>query len=870
MHAERSTDAARDESSMRLRRARGPRTRYRCNGLLCSVLIVYATWPDARAIAASAPHALRLSPQIAHAVDTYTHSGEPLALALSYELGAGAGTPARASEPLALRLAIVLRARPGVLTPELDAHDVVDVATAQPVFYAIRVNRQDFGVARLLRLADGRWLARRADLEEWRLRIPEAKPVLFGGEEHYLLDAFEGVAYTFNEPLQALDLSLAPKYFASTLVHATPARSAAPATPPPGGFLNYDLSLTATSDSRRLDGLFEGAFFNRHGVGTSGFVARDVGSERDFVRLETAWRRDFVSGMKSLIIGDAIGSSGTWGRPVRFGGLSYGTNFSTNPGFVTFPLPTLAGEAALPTTTELYVDGVLRQSSRVPPGPFRIDNVPVVTGRGEVRLVVRDLLGREQVLSVPYYASTQLLREGLIEESYEIGAVRNNFGIRSHDYGRAVAAIQRRKGFTDRLTGEVRAEVLRHQQTAGAGASFAVPALGAFTGAAALSRSAAGAGGLLSAAFERQVWQGVSFGVRSQWASSAFTQLGLQPGQRAPARLASGNVGYAPAGLGSFGAAYVRQDYRDQPGVEILSGSYSVNIAKSMALIVFAFKPLHGGGTHSVGMTLAVGFDERRSGSLNVTAQPGANQAVVQFQQNLPAGTGTGYRFLAGGGEQGGRQEAGFAFQGETGTYIVEAGRADGRTAIRANASGAVAALGGRPYLSRTLDQSFGVAHVEGFANVGVYVNNQIVARTDQAGYALLPRLLPYQTNPVRIDTGDLPLDTRIDATQIEAVPYFRSGLLLEFPVQRANSALLVLTLADGTAMPVGSVVNIVGRTEKFPVAQRGEVYVTGLSQKSRLRATWRDQSCEFEVEPGTALGLQPRIGPITCAGVSP
>jgi len=789
---------------------------------------------------------------------------------LSLELRAP-GAALEPGDPLPLRFALVLRAPPAEragLQQEIER--IIDIETAQPVFYAVRVNRQEFGVARLLRLADGRWLVRRADLEEWRLRIPAATPVLFRGEEHYLLDAFEGVVYTFNEPRQELDLDLAPRYFASTVVGAAPARTAPPAPAPPGGFLNYDFFLNATSDSQRLDGLLEGAFFNRHGVGTSSLLAQDVGSDRDFVRLETAWRRDFVSGMKTLVIGDAIGASGIWGRPVRFGGLSYGTNFSTHPGFVTFPLPTLAGEAALPTTTELYVDGVLRQSSRVPPGPFRIDNVPVVTGRGEVRLVVRDLLGREQVISVPYYASTQLLREGLVDESYEIGAVRNNFGIRSHDYGRAVAAIQRRKGYTDRFTAEMRAEVLRRQQTAGAGATVAVPALGVFTGAAALSRSAAGAGALLAAAFERQVWQGVSLGVRSQWASSDFTQLGLQPGQRAPMRLMSGNVGYSAATLGSFGAAYVRQDHRDQPSVEIVSGSYSLNIAKSTALMVFAFKPLHGGGTHAVGITLAFGFDERRSGSVNVTAQPGADQAVVQFQQNLPAGTGMGYRLLAGGGAQGGRQEAGLAFQGEAGTYIVEAGRADGQTGIRASASGAIAALGGRPYLSRTLDQSFGVAHVEGFPNVGVYVNNQIVARTDAAGYALLPRLLPYQANPVRIDTGDLPLDTRIDATQLEAVPYYRSGLLLAFPVQRANGALLVLTLADGTPMPVGSVVNIVGQTEKFPVAQRGEVYVMGLAEKSRLRATWRGESCEFVVEAGTALGSQPKIGPIKCAGVSP
>jgi outer membrane usher protein len=132
----------------------------------------------------------------------------------------------------------------------------------------------------------------------------------------------------------------------------------------------------------------------------------------------------------------------------------------------------------------------------------------------------------------------------------------------------------------------------------------------------------------------------------------------------------------------------------------------------------------------------------------------------------------------------------------------------------------------------------------------------------------MLPRLLPYQANPVRIDTGSLPIDTRIEQVEIDAVPYYRSGLLLDFAVQRANGALLTLVLDDGAPMPVGSVVSIVGQTTEFPVAQRGEAYVTGLAEKNRLRARWRDQQCEFDVDLRGELGSQPRIGPLTCSGV--
>ena len=842
-----------------------PRTPHRPSAFFCSVLTAYGLWPGSQALAADAPLSLRLAPAIDRAVGAYTHVGEPVELRMSYETGALPAPTREPVPPLPLQMAMVLREAPAASALEDDLKRIAEPARAQPVFYEVRVNGQPFGVARLLRRPDGSWFARRADLEQWRLRLPEGEPLTYEQEEHYPLDAYAGIAYRFNDPLQALDIDVSPRYFSTTVLESARRAAAAPSPPPPGGFLNYDLFFNANAGVQRLDGQFEGAVFNRYGVGVSGLLARDVGSERDFVRLETAWRRDFVSGMKSLIIGDAIGSSGSWGRPVRFGGVRYGTNFATNPGFVTFPLPTLAGEAALPTTTELYIDGVLRQSGQVPPGPFRIDNVPVVTGRGEVRLVVRDLLGREQVIAVPYYASTRLLREGLVEESYELGAVRENFGIRSHDYGRALAAGQWRKGYSDQLTAEARAELLRDQQTAGAGASYILPDYGVVSGAAAVSRGPHGTGALILAGFERQAWQGMSFGLRSQWTSEDFTQLGLQPGQRAPARLLSGNLGYSAGGWGSVGMAYIRQDNRDFPSIDIASASYSLTLGRSSSLILYASKPLNGAGSYSFGATLALGFTGRGSGSVNVTTQPGATEATAQFQQNLPPGTGAGYRLLAGGGTRGARQEAGFAYQSDFGTYLVEAGRADGRTGVRASASGGVAVIGDRVFMARTIDQSFGVAHVEGFPDVGIYVNNQVIARTDREGYALLPRLLPYQPNAVRIDSADLPLDTRIAAMELAAVPYFRSGLLLRFPVEKANSAVLVVRQEDGSPVPVGALVNLAGQEEAFPVAQRGEVYVTGLGERNRLEARWDDKKCGFEVEPGAALGSQPRLGPMTC-----
>ncbi|WP_431260641.1 hypothetical protein ACQ86G_11325 [Roseateles chitinivorans] len=62
--------------------------------------------------------------------------------------------------------------------------------------------------------------------------------------------------------------------------------------------------------------------------------------------------------------------------------------------------------------------------------------------------MVRDLLGREQIVVQPYYISPSLLKPGLSAYSVEAGWLRLNYGIDSNRYGRAVLAGTWRNGLT--------------------------------------------------------------------------------------------------------------------------------------------------------------------------------------------------------------------------------------------------------------------------------------------------------------------------------------------------------------------------------------------------------------------------------------
>ena len=163
------------------------------------------------------------------------------------------------------------------------------------------------------------------------------------------------------------------------------------------------------------------------------------------------------------------------------------------------------------------------------------------------------------------------------------------------------------------------------------------------------------------------------------------------------------------------------------------------------------------------------------------------------------------------------------------------------------------------------------MVRVPDYPNVQVYAENQPVARTDASGAALVPGLRPYEKNHLGIEQKDLPLDARIDALEVDAVPYYRSGYDVEFPVAKANGALLRIVAADGRPVPAGATVRIDGRAETFPVALDGQAYVTGLKQSNWIRATLPDgRTCEFEVSyPQTDEPL-PDLGSFVCVEIKP
>lgn len=771
-------------------------------------------------------------------------------------------------QALALSLMVFLaEAAESIAPPMVDAG--IDTASAHSLLLEIYVNGQVTDQTSVIKQqADGRLLMSLKDLLNLRFLPPPSNALKKDEPDWVYLDAL-GLARV-NSNTQTLWLDVLPDKFRQTELSADRAQAPTPKMPKPGAYLNYDIYAQGYQGSgHHVASRVEIGAFAEGWVAITRLVAPDIANSADVVRLDSTLTLDRPTHMDSVRVGDIVSGSGVWGRSAYMGGIQWASNFATRPEFITFPLPSFSGMAVLPSTADVFVNNVRAYHGDMPAGPFSLNTLPVITGQGEMQLVVRDVLGREQVIMQPYYASRELLKAGLHSFSYELGLQRHNLGKASNDYGGMYLSGTHRYGFTPNFTGEIHTELTPDVQTVGVAGATLISKLGVIDGAVAISQSDRGNGGLFSLGFDRRT-RGISFGVTNDMHTSGFRYASQFYGMHIPKRQTRAYLGWSDADLGSFSFGYFDRDNRSQTDLRMVTANYNRNLWQGWFLNLNGIKGLNGAQDYAVGVSLTHAFGERTSGGIRANFRNDQDSLLFQAQKSLPPGNGWGYRLLAG-MEKNERIEAGLDWQNDYGTYRVEAGRNREIDGYRASASGSLALLGGHAFLARHLGNSFAVVQVPGFADVQVYQENQPVARTDKSGVALVPRLRPYQRNRISIEQSDLPLDAQIDSLELSAVPYAHSGYGLAFPIRRAKAARLRMILKDGTPLPLGTVLRLNDEKVSFPMGLNGRTYLTGLEKHNHLRARLPDgRSCEVSLD--VLFGNEPLldIGTIYCLEIKP
>lgn len=717
--------------------------------------------------------------------------------------------------------------------------------------------------------------------QEWRLnRDPRARSLSYRGEDWYPLSSLPGYTARFNPAEQSLQLGFATGAFAATRIGQPPVERQPITAPLTSVFANYDVSfqrsdVRGASTTNDLGALTELGLSGQAGVLTNTSVLRNLTNQQgapygpSWRRLETTFTRDFPERNASLRLGDSATRTGAWGRTVYFGGVQWGTNFTLSPGFITQPIPTIAGQSMAPSTVELYINDALRQTSQVPSGPFTIDNFPQITGSGQARVVVRDLLGRETVLVQNFFSPAALLREGLSDYSFELGAVRRNLGIDSANYGERFASGLWRHGMSNDLSLETRAEVGEQTRGGGLGVAMGLPLQLLGQAAVAASRDdLAGNGGEWLVGLEHWSLRH-GFTVRTEGASREYRQVGQNVDTLPYKRQWLASYSYATPDFGQLGLGYGRVDSYDQGRISTYSANYSIRVGARSSLTFTATRvdgPAH---ASSFGINLLIPLDGRVTSTASTTHRAGHTDDYASVSKGLGLEAGSAWRALAGRRSGENYAEGGWYYQGSSGLVTADASASENQQTVRLGAQGGVVAADGHVFASRKVLESFAIVEVPGYADVGVGFQNSVLARTDKEGTALVPRLLPYRANSIRLDPSELPISAELDTIEMVVVPPVRSAVKVSFPVRSGRGALVRIVLDDAEPAPAGAEVRLAGDDKDFFVARRGEAFITGLADKNYVRLNWQGRQCEFEVQlpPGKPDDIA-RVGPYVCKGV--
>lgn len=669
-------------------------------------------------------------------------------------------------------------------------------------------------------------------------------------------------------------------------------------TTSPGMLLNYNIYGNQTqNNAKNLSAFTELRAFNTLGVLSStalttathsaGNNGDSSNNDKDWdgrtVRLDTSWSKSFPDKLITVRAGDILTGALSWTRSTRLGGLQLGTNFDLQPYRATTPLPSFFGSATLPSAVELYVNGLKQYSGDVPTGPFELQTAPSFSGAGNAQLVVTDVLGQSTTLEFSLYDAHRLLQPELSDWSVELGAVRENYGNKSFDYGNNIAASGTwRYGVSNRFTVETHAEATKGLSNAGVGGTWL------------LGR----AGGILFASLagsESQGKDGVQYSTSYSWNNSRFNigasatgtkgdyrDVGSQYGSAPARRSEQISTGYSTQSLGSFGISYNQVSLAEQETTQFASAYWSKSFGRRLSLSANLNQDLNdsANSSASIGASLSLA----RNISMNSSMQhiDERDVFVADISHSAPNSGGINWRAQArhiidnslDSNSNRSDSNDGLAELSYLGRYgRVQAGVSvnDDSYATYASGTGSLVMMGGGIFPTRQINSGFAVVSTNGIANVPVLLQNSPIGTTNSRGLLLVSPLNAYQSNKIGIDPLDLPADLRIDKVNIDATPTDRAGTLVNFVITPVRSASVALVDSDNELLPLGSQVRQLTNTTvpSTIIGFDGEVYLDTLDEHNVLEIiNPSGEICTVSFDYQKQGDEIPLLGPLICQKV--
>ncbi|MBV4503885.1 fimbrial biogenesis outer membrane usher protein [Pseudomonas sp. BW13M1] len=689
------------------------------------------------------------------------------------------------------------------------------------------------------------------------------------------LDEIPGLHSDYDSQNQRLLLQVPPAWLPDQQVGERNLYPASDARSSFGALLNYDAYLNDTDEGgsylaawNELRLFDDWGTFSTTGQWRQSFNGAQAQGRQGFLRYDTTFRYTDEQRLLTYEAGDLVTGALPWTTSVRVGGLQLSRDFGARPDLVTYPLPAFAGEAAVPTSLDLFINGYKSSSTELQPGPYTLTNVPFINGAGEAVVVTTDALGRQVSTTLPFYVTSSLLAKGLSDFSVAAGSLRRDYAVRDFAYGPGVASATLRHGVSDYFTLETHAESAESMMLGGLGGNLRLGTFGVLNAALTQSRFEGDTGQQVALGYQYNSRR-IGFNYQRVQRHGDYADLSLvdSPFTRLSQRSEQATLSLNLDRYGSLGAGYFDVRAGDGTRTRLINLSWSKPLWRNSSLYLSASREV-GDSQWAVQAQLVIPFDLR--GTLAFSAErskDGQDLQRVNYSQAVPVGGGVGYNLgYATGGNRDDYRQADLTWRLQSVQLQVGAYGSSGEMTRWADASGSLVLMDAGLFAANRIDDAFVVVSTSGYADVPVRYENQQIGRTDRNGHLLVPYSSGYYRGKYEIDPMDLPAD--VLAPQVEQRVAVRrgSGYLLEFPLKRVLAASLVLVDADQQELKLGSRVRHQESGGEAVVGWDGLVYLENLAPHNRLQVDKADGGqCQVAFDLPEGQGPIPLIGPLVC-----
>jgi len=699
------------------------------------------------------------------------------------------------------------------------------VADAQ-LFLELVVNQMDTGRVIAVDQRAGQLYVPASALQDVGMKLPGE---LSGS---VALDTIPGLHSDYDSNAQRLLLDVPPAWLKEQFIGNRNAYPRTQAMSSFGALLNYDLYFSDTDEGGSyLAAWNEVRLFDNWGTlsNTGQYrqtLADGVSSStfnNGYRRYDTTWRFSDDERLLTYEAGDVISGALPWSSSVRLGGVQFSRDFAVRPDLVTYPLPQFAGEAAVPSSVDLFING--------------------------------------------YKSDSALLQKGLTDFSVAAGSLRREYTLKDFAYGPGVASGTFRYGYSDNLTLESHAEASSDLTLGGLGGNLRLGNFGVLNTAVSQSQFEGRGGQQMSLGYQYNSMR-YSLSYQRVERRDEYADLTLvdTPYASLSKRSEQVTLSLNLERFGSLGVGYFDVQAADDSRTRLLNLSWSKPLWRNTSFYLSANREI-GDSNWAMQAQLVIPFDLNGSLALSTErSKDGASRQRLNYSSAVPSEGGVGYNLGYAQGDGPAYRQADLTWrlqsvQLQAGVY----GSSDAETRW-ADASGSRVWMGGDTFAANRINDAFVVVSTQGFAGIPVRYENQLVGETDRNGHLLVPWSSAYYRAKYEIDPLNLPLNVQSPNVEQRVSVRRGSGYLLEFPLRRVLAASVTLVDTQHQELPLGSLLVHEQSNQQAVVGWDGLVYLENLSAHNTLQVTLGDgRTCQARFDIDEQQQGVPLIGPLVC-----